>query len=112
MTQSLPAGFEPLEPFATRFAVAGTAHRAALRSQTSREECEAFYAAAKDLVAPVLDHFDRKPLAELDAAEQRLMNLTLSFAHIAVEVQGPDVEKQAKLRKHMQIVRSSADQTP
>ena len=44
-------------------------------------------------------------------AEQRLMNLTLSFAHIAlaVEIQGPDEEKHAKLRAHMKIVRSTAD---
>lgn len=111
MATILPAGFETLEPFAQRFAVSGTANRAALRSATSPEEREAFYAAARELVAPALDYLDTKALASLDAAEQRLMDLTLSFAHvaIAVEVQGPDEQKHAKLRAHMKIVRSTAD---
>lgn len=111
MTNSLPAGFEALEPFADRFAISGTANRAQLRGDCTREEREAFYTAAKDLIDPALDMLDRKDLGNFDAAEQRLMNLTLSYAHIAlaVEVQGPDEEKHAKLREHMKIVRSTSD---
>ena len=111
MAAKLPAGFEALEPFADRFAIAGTAARAQLRSDASPEEREAFYKAAKDLIAPALDLLDQKKFSEFSDAEQRLMNLTLSFAHIAlaVEVQGPDEEKHAKLRAHMKIVRSTAD---
>ncbi len=107
----LPAGFETLEPFADRFAIAGTANRAARRGDSSPEERQAFYDAAKDLVAPALDLLDRKKFADFDEAEQRLMNLTLAFAHIAlaIEVQGPDEAKHAKLRAHMKIVRSTAD---
>lgn len=111
MANSLPAGFESLEPFADRFAIAGTANRAQLRGDATREEREAFYNAAKDFIAPALDLLDQKQFADFDAKEQRLMNLTLSFAHIAlaVEVQGPDEERHAKLRAHMKIVRSTAD---
>ena len=111
MTNKLPAGFEALEPFVQRFAIAGTANRAALRSDTAPEERQAFYDAAKNLISPALDLLDKKPLAAFDAAQQRLMNLALSFAHIAlaVEVQGPDEAKHAKLRAHMKITRSTAD---
>jgi hypothetical protein len=110
MTQ-LPAGFEALEPFASRFAVAGTANRAALRSDSSPEERQAFYDAAKDLVGLALDMLDTRKLNALTEPEQRLMNLCLAFAHIAlaIEVQGPDEAKHAKLRAHMKIVRSTAD---
>lgn len=111
MSNTLPPDFALLEPFVERFAVAGTAARAQLRSDTTPEERQSYYEAMKDLLAPALDLLDKKPLAELDAAEQRLMNMTLSFAHIAlaVEVQGPDEAKHAKLRAHMKIVRSTAD---
>ena len=111
MPHSLPPGFAPLEPFAERFAVAGTANRAALRSDTAPEERQAYYDAMKDLLAPALDLLDTKKLDALDATEQRLMNMALSFAHIAmaIEIQGPDEAKHAKLRAHMKIVRSTAD---
>jgi hypothetical protein len=107
----LPAGFETLEPFVDRFAIAGSANRAQLRSDTTPDEREAFHAAAKDLIGPALDLLDTKPLGALDAAEQRLLNLTLSFAHIAlaVEIQGPDEERHAALRSYMRITRSPAD---
>lgn len=111
MASMLPAGFETLEPFVDRFAIAGSANRAQLRSDTTPAEREAFHAAAKDLIGPALDLLDTKPLAALDAAEQRLLNLTLSFAHIAlaVEIQGPDEERHAALRSYMRITRSPAD---
>ena len=111
MANSLPAGFESLEPFAARFAIAGTANRAQLRSDTTPEERQAFYDAAKDRIAPALDLLDTKQLGALSEPEQRLMNLTLAFAHIAiaVEIQGPDEARHAQLRQHMKIVRSPAD---
>ncbi len=111
MAQTLPAGFAALEPFAQRFAIEGTAQRAQLRSEATKQERAAFFAAARDLIAPALDMLDTKPLAELDEAEQRLLNLTLSFAHIALaeEVQGPDEARHAALREHMRIVRSTSD---
>lgn len=111
MAPLLPDGFASLEPFVARFAVEGTAHRAQLRSDSTAAEREAFYAAAKDLIPVALDLLDTRPLGGLDAAEQRLMNLALAFAHIAlaIEIQGPDEARHAKLRAHMKIVRSTAD---
>lgn len=111
MAALLPPGFETLEPFVARFAIAGTANRAQLRSESLPEEREVFHAAAKDLIAPALDLLDRKPLRELDESEQRLLNLTLSFSHIAlaVEIQGPDEASHAELRSYMRITRSPAD---
>jgi len=110
MASSLPAGFETLEPFVARFAIAGTAERARLRGDTSREERATFHAAAKDLIAPALDLLDKKPLDQLDEAEQRLLRLAMSFSHIALaeEIQGPDEERHAELRAYMRITRSPA----
>jgi hypothetical protein len=111
MAALLPSGFEALEPFVERFAIAGTANRAQLRGDTSAEEREAFHAAGVNLIAPALDLLDRKPLDQLDESEQRLLNLALSFGHIAlaVEIQGPDEERHAELRQYMRITRSPAD---
>lgn len=111
METSLPEGFAALEPFVARFCVTGTANRAALRGEAGAEERAAFHAAARDLVGPALDLLDKKPLDGLDAAEQRLLTLCLSFAHVAlaVELQGPDEERHAELRDYMRITRSPAD---
>jgi len=108
---SLPRGFEALEPFVPRFCVAGTANRAELRSASTGEERAAFHEAARDMIAPALDLLDRKPLDQLDPAEQCLLTLCLSFAHIAlaVELQGPDEERHAVMREYMRITRSPAD---
>ena len=111
MTALLPDGFAGLEPYVARFAISGTANRAQLRADTSAEERAEFYVAAKDLVPPALDLLDTRPLDGFSEAEQRLMNLALAFAHIAlaVEIQGPDEARHAGLRAHMKIVRSTAD---
>ncbi|MEO6717172.1 MAG: hypothetical protein ABIM50_07975 [Novosphingobium sp.] len=111
MPDTLPPGFAALEGFADRFAVAGTANRAQLRGDTTPEERQAYYDVMKDLLAPALDLLDTRQLDALNSAEQRLMNMALSFAHIAmaIEVQGSDEAKHAKLRAHMKIVRSTAD---
>ena len=71
----------------------------------------AFYEAARELIGPALDLLDKKPVDALDEAETRLLNLCLSFAHIAlaVEIQGPDEERHAQMRKYMRITRSPAD---
>ena len=111
MADTLPAGFEALEPFADRFAAASTAERAARRSDSSPEERQKFFDAAKELVPAALDYLDSKPIDQFDDSEQRLMNLALTFAHVAlaVEVQGPDEARHAELRRHMRITRSTAD---
>lgn len=111
---SLPAGFEALEPFVAGWAISGTANRARRRDESTAEERVAFFDAAKGLAGAALSHLDRKPLSQLDEQEQRLMDLMLSFAHIAqaVEIQGDTEERHAKFRPEMQITRAPADAPP
>ncbi len=107
----LPAGFEALETFVDGWALAGAANRARRRIESSYSERDAFYAAAKDLLTPALTLLDAKPLGQLDDSEKRLMNLMLSFAHVAlaVEIQGDDEAKHSQQRKFMIITRACSD---
>ncbi|MET0364076.1 MAG: hypothetical protein ABW169_05440 [Sphingobium sp.] len=111
MSAVLPAGFEMLLPFADRWAGETAAERAHLRGAFPREERDAFHAACAPLLQPGLAYLDARPLADHNAAEQRLMRLLLSFAHVsmAVEVQGEDEERHSPLRASMRIVRAPAD---
>jgi hypothetical protein len=111
MSGILPPGYEALEPFAARWAIAGENERALLRGSSTPEERQAFYDAVRDRVMPALDELDRKPLAELTDQEQRLLRMLLSFAHVAlaIEVQGADEAKHAELRAHMPITPTSTD---
>jgi len=109
-SMSLPSGFEALEPFVEAWALDGTADRAQRRNDSSEAERLAFYEAAKDLAPAALELLDRKALDAFDNAEQRLMNLMLSLAHVslAVESQGPDEARHTRSRQHMRITRSTA----
>ena len=108
----LPPDFAVLEPFAARWSVANSADRAALRGASSAEERQMFFAAAGPLLEPALDYLDARPLAGLDAAEQRLMALMLALAHVAqaVEIQGPDESGGTAWRERMRITRAPADE--
>lgn len=107
----LPAGFEPLEPFVDVWAIDNAAGRAQMRLDQGEAGCRAFYEAARDLVAPALERLDAKPLAEFDDAEQRLMNLTLSFAHasLVAEVQRDAEARHAVDVPYLKITRTPAD---
>ena len=113
VASSLPAGFEALEPFAPYWAVAGAANRDRLRGASTEAQRLAFYHACKDLLAPGLASLDRTPLAEFNEQQQRLMNLLLSFAHvaIAVEIQRDAEAAHAQNRQHLHITRAIADVT-
>ncbi len=108
---TLPAGFEALTPFVEIWAVDGTADRAALRGSSTADQRQAFYDAMAPLLEKALDHLDATPLGEHDAAQQSLMNLTLSFAHVAlaIEVQGPDEATHTLNRDAMVMTRAPAD---
>ncbi|TGD74774.1 hypothetical protein E4634_06120 [Mangrovimicrobium sediminis] len=110
----LPAGFQALEPFVEGWAIEGSENRLRRRLQSTPEEREAFFEAAMPLVQPALAQLDKKRLTEFDAAEQRLMNLMLSMAHVAhaVEVQREDEPFHAEGARHITITRSSADSNP
>jgi hypothetical protein len=108
----LPEGFAALEPFVDRWAVEGAANRAQLRGTSSDDERSAFFAAAQPLLGAALDRLDATPLAGFDAAEQQLMNLMLSLAHVslAVEIQAGDEARHARMRERMVITRAPADE--
>jgi hypothetical protein len=59
-----------------------------------------------------LAHLDACPLNALTGPDQRLMNLMLGLAHVAlaVEIQGPDEVKSAPWRDRMRISHSTADE--
>ncbi|MGB8363517.1 MAG: hypothetical protein ACLQUZ_05410 [Rhizomicrobium sp.] len=111
---ALPAGFQALEPFVASWAIPGMADRARRRDESTSEERQTFYAAAKDMAAPALDYLDRKPLDQLDACERRLTDLMLSFVHVAlaVEIQGDDEARLAKFRQEMKITRTPQELSP
>jgi hypothetical protein len=107
----LPDGFGSLEAFVPQWSLDGTAARAQRRHESSRDEREAFYLAAREKQAAALELLDRKPLDAHDDRERRLLNLMLSFAHVAlaVEVQGAEEERHRQMSRHMIITRSVAD---
>ncbi|CAN7490011.1 hypothetical protein LJR225_003426 [Phenylobacterium sp. LjRoot225] len=109
--RQLPEGFEVLEPFVMTWAISGTAERAQRRNDSSPQERIAFYEAFKDLAEGALERLDEKPLERLDVQEQRLRDLLLSFAQVAlaVEIQGDAEPEHAKLRRELRITHAPAD---
>jgi hypothetical protein len=107
----LPAGFEALEPFVSAWAAPTAAERSRLRLASCAADREAFFEAAKDLIAPALAVLDRKRRDQFDATEQRLMDLVLAFAHVAqaVEIQAEDEPKHARNSRAMRITRAPSD---
>jgi hypothetical protein len=109
---TLPLGFEILQPFAAQWAAPTTSARDLVRATSSAHERTAFFETAKDLIEPALVLLDQTPFDQMSAAEQRLMNVVLSFAHVAmaVEIHGDKEAGHARLRAHMRITQSPADQ--
>lgn len=108
---SLPAGYEALEPFVERWALATAAERATMRGEAPAQERAAFYAASSERLDEALAYLDGKELARFDAADQRLMRLMLSLAHVAMseEVLLDQEPEHARYRAFMRIVRAPAD---
>ncbi len=111
MSKRLPEGFESLEYFVDRWAVKGSANRDSRRTESTEDERIAYFEAAKGLVPAALDLLDRKPLADHDDKENRLLDMMLSFCHVsmAVEMLGKAEPRHAQFRKAMPITRSPAD---
>lgn len=108
---TLPPQFAQLETFVSQWAAATASERAARRLHSSESERNAFFSAMQNVVNAALEELDKKKLTELNPAENRLMNLLLSFAHVALaeEIQRDHETRQAELRKHMTIKQASAD---
>ena len=109
---TLPQGFESLAPFLDFWAQDAAAARAECRQASDESSREAFYAAVKPLISQALEYLDRKSLADLDEAEQRLMRMLLSFTHvaIAVELQREKEPLHAVNRHFLSIRRAPADE--
>ncbi len=108
----LPEQFTALSPFVERWAVNGSAARANLRGSSSATEREAYYNAMMPLAAQALDYLDSRNWGQYEAAEDRLMAMLLSFAHvsIAVEIQKEDEANHAIARAFMPITHAPADE--
>lgn len=113
-TNSLPAGFETLQPFVSHWAIKGANRRLQQRLQSTDSERQAFFAAGQVLVPAALELLDQKPLNQFTAEEDRLMDLVLSLAHVslAVEIQRDDEPLHAQAAKHMIINRATSDDGP
>ncbi len=61
--------------------------RNAKRAITSPEDLRSFYDAVLPYLNPALDHLDTFPFGELPEAEQRLLFLTLSMAHVGLFIE-------------------------
>ncbi|MEW9856553.1 hypothetical protein [Novosphingobium sp. M1R2S20] len=109
--ETLPAGFETLEPFVDRWAATTCAARSERRSQSTAEERSTFFDAAAPLLDPALAYLDTRPLPELTPADKRLLNLMLSLGHVqmAVEVHREMEPEHAAARASMEITRSVTD---
>jgi hypothetical protein len=107
----LPPGFAALEPFAADWAIAGAHNRLQRRLSTGEADRVAFFEAAKGIVPRALEYLDTRPLDGFDEREQRLMNLTLAFAHIAlaVEIQRDQEAFHATGARRITITRATAD---
>lgn len=107
----LPPGYSQLEPFVANWALPTTFARAARRGDSTPQERQAFYDAVQPLSGAAMAAIESKPLEDLTEAENRLLDLLLTFAHVslAVEVQGKAEEEHSRWRERMVITRSAAD---
>ncbi|HEY9546817.1 MAG TPA: hypothetical protein VIR56_12470 [Solimonas sp.] len=110
-SSSLPAGFDALTPFVDFWAADTAAGRAHCRDVSDDVARLGFYNAMVGQVPDALAYLDAKPLSQFDEAEQRLMNLVLCFAHVALAVElQRDLEPQhALVRPYMRITKAPAD---
>ena len=104
-TTSLPPAFSDLQPYVEAWAVSGLVNRAHRRDISTAAERQAFYDAMRNRVGDILNLLGDKPLTELDAPEQNLLNLALSFGHVAlaVEIQGDAEARHTESRVQMKI---------
>lgn len=87
METTLPAGFEPVEPFVADWALADTAARMAKRQASTIEAIRAFYDAMLPLGEAALEHLRQFQLGALPAESERLLKLMLSLAEAAPAVE-------------------------
>lgn len=108
---SLPEGFEDLQPFVAHWAAPTSDARMRRRIDSRPEERQAFYDSARPLLVPAMQHLDGKPVDALNPADATLLEVMLAFAHVAhsVEMQRSAEPIHAAAQKHFTIERSSID---
>lgn len=82
MTNQLPAGFESLEPYVDKWALATYSLRQTERLTSNMGDITEFYKAIMPRFDEVLTHLNGFELDEMPSAEQTLMNLSMSLAQI------------------------------
>lgn len=82
----LPAEFQDLEPYID-WALPSIGQRRAKRLGSSMAAIDAFYQAMLPRMEALATYLNRFSLAELDAAQQRLLNLAFSFMAVAPAVE-------------------------
>ena len=87
---TLPPGFEDLEIWVEEWVLADMDARNQRRLASPMPAIQAFYDAVLPQAPRVLEYLNQRELGALDAAEERLLKLMLSFAEVcpAVEFYG------------------------
>ena len=81
--QSLPAGFEPLLPYATAWAGLDEAGVVEKRLGSPIEDLRAFYDAGAPLFSKIMAHMSERPIGSLSPAEDRLFKLALALLEVS-----------------------------
>lgn len=95
---SLPEGFGSLEPFVAEWALSGSEARKLRRIGSTEPERLAFYESVNARAEEALNYLDRFPLKSLDPQQTRLLNLMLTYAHIALAVEKQGVNEPVHAR--------------
>ena len=84
--RTLPAGFEPLEPY-TDWALETEPERSAQRAASRFEDMKRLYDAVFPLLPAALDHLKAFRLEQLEAPSRTLLMILLSYAEAALVVE-------------------------
>jgi hypothetical protein len=92
--QTLPAGFEDLEPFVGAWSLASERERNHKRLSSSMSEIQALYDALLPRMDEIIGYLNKQPLNNMPEDARRLFLLSLALAEIAPAVEfykQPDV---------------------
>ena len=92
MSITLPGGFEALQPFADRWALATEYERAAERRRSTPADIKAFYDAGLKCLPEILKRADQYPLGQITGVDSSLFHLALSLAEVAPHVEFYDCD--------------------
>ena len=108
---NLPEPFSDLESLVPEWSIDGSAARAAKRDSSSAAQHQELFTALNSRLSEALEYLDQTGLPNFTKADQNLMNLLLSYAHVslAIEVQGEDEAKLAQWRPRMKLTLTPAD---